>query len=107
MNFLLLLSEFTKAKKLFIQAGNFLESIAISQHFIAYCFYNTDRRKEAIEEFEQVENFANNASYRWLQLAAKFIWVTGWSFRFIGFSFEPRKAKEEYLAELKISEEMR
>lgn len=96
--------EFTKASELFISTGNFLEANAICRHFIAYCLYNTDRRKEAIKEFEQVKLFCERHQYKWLQLATSY-WLTGWSADSFDFH-SSEKAKQEYLNGLKISEKM-
>lgn len=102
-NFSAALNEFVRARQLFLEAGNFFEAETIGQHFIAYCFYNTDRRGEAVNLFQQVDAYCRKKNYRWLRLM-NFYWLTG-SEESIGLRSSTR-TREDYETSLTEAQEL-
>lgn len=68
--------QFTTARKLFLQAEDYIEANTVSQYFIAYCLYVTDQRSQAVEQFRRIDEFTKTKNYKWLNLM-NFYWLTG------------------------------
>jgi tetratricopeptide (TPR) repeat protein len=60
--------KFQAARQLFEKAGNFIEAETICDHFIAYCFYNTDQIKPAYELLIRVNDLCERENYQWFRL---------------------------------------
>lgn len=100
-NFSEALKEFDFARTSFLQIGNFAEANSICLHFIGYIFYFTNKRKEAVENFAQVNDFCRQKKYRWLYLM-NFIWLIGGQDR---LGYRPTtNIKKDYEEALKGSE---
>jgi CHAT domain-containing protein/tetratricopeptide (TPR) repeat protein len=74
-NFTAGLKVFQSAEKMFAEAGNKWEEKS-SEHFAAYCLYNTDRLDEAIRSWSSAEIFSGAKNYRWLQYTNLY-WLAG------------------------------
>jgi CHAT domain-containing protein len=72
------LNKFTLAKKLFLQASNFIEANTVCDHFIAYCLYNTDKKEESLAIFSKVSNYCRVKNYKWFYIM-NFYWFMGWN----------------------------
>jgi CHAT domain-containing protein len=70
------LERFQTAQNLFLKAGNVTEAETICRHFIAYCFHNTDRQKEAHKLFRGVNDFCEKRNYKWF-LLMNLDWLIG------------------------------
>ncbi len=75
-NFNLARQKFEIARKLFVEAGDNIEAETICDHFIAYCYYNTDRQKMAYELLFKVNDFCKLKSYKWF-LLMNLDWLLG------------------------------
>jgi CHAT domain-containing protein len=75
-NFIQALEKFQTARELFLKAGNIIEADVICQHFIAYCYHNTARQKEAHPLFQQVNDFCDKRNYKWF-LLMNLDWLMG------------------------------
>lgn len=51
------LEQFRSAQKLFLKAGNEIEAKTLSLHFIAYCLYNLNQRKQSYQLFKEVDDY--------------------------------------------------
>ena len=95
--------KFTAAREIFLQAGDLAEANTISQYFIAYALYVSDRRKEAVALFRQIDEFTSEKNYRWLNLM-NFYWLTGGQ-EFLA-EISKTEVKNEYEKSLAEAQEM-
>jgi tetratricopeptide (TPR) repeat protein len=51
------LEQFRSAQKLFLRARNEIEANTVCLHFIAYCLYNLNQRKQAYRLFKEVDDY--------------------------------------------------
>lgn len=61
------LKQFRNAQKLFLKAGNEIEAKTLCLHFIAYCLFNLNQRKEAYQLFKEVDDYCKKKNYVWFQ----------------------------------------
>ncbi len=97
------LDEFTLARQLFLQAGNIYEANTISLHFIAYCLYNDDKRREAHDLIKQSDSFSRERNYKWFGLM-NFYWLLGTQ-ESLGL-LSKTEARRQYENALKTAENM-
>ena len=70
------LTAFYSAKKLFLKANDLIEANTISDHFIAYCLYFTEKKEEALKKFKLIDEFCLERNYKWFHIA-NFYWING------------------------------
>lgn len=102
-NFTRALEKFQTARKLFLKAGDVIEADVICLHFIAYCYHNTDRQKQAHELFQQVNDFCDKRNYKWF-LLMNLDWLIGSEESLEHKSFT--EIKDTYETDLENAEKM-
>jgi CHAT domain-containing protein/cytochrome c-type biogenesis protein CcmH/NrfG len=60
--------KFEAARDLFLKAGDVIEAETIGNHFIAYCYYNTDRHRLAYPLLQKVNDYCAAKNYEWFRL---------------------------------------
>lgn len=60
--------KFEAARDLFLEAGDVIEAETIGNHFIAYCYYNTDRHRLAYPLLQRVNDYCAEKNYEWFRL---------------------------------------
>jgi CHAT domain-containing protein/cytochrome c-type biogenesis protein CcmH/NrfG len=66
--------KFEIAREFFLQAGDVIEAKTISDYFIAYCFYDSDRLT-ADKMLKQIGEFSERKNYRWFALMNYYWWL--------------------------------
>lgn len=103
-NFTEALNQFFIAKTYFLQAGNTIEADTICEHFIAYCLYNTDKKKEALEIFSRVDKFCRQQNYNWFYVLNLY-WLMGWSYE-SDLNKSSTDLKQAYQEGLRLAKQM-